>query len=200
MREVDLTLKVEVLIAVPPCVTTLMVPVVAPVGTVAVIWVAELTKKLALTPLNLTAVTPEKFVPVINTEAPTGPEFGVKLVIVGARKSTVKLVVLVTVPPAVVTEIFPVVAPVGTVAVIWVEELTVKLVAAIPFNLTAVAPVKFVPVMTTEVPTSPEAGVKLVIVGAGIVTVKLVELAVVPPGVVTEIVPVVAPVGTVAVI
>jgi hypothetical protein len=65
----------------------------------------------------------------------------------------------------VVTEIVPVVAPVGTVAVICVELLTVKDVAEVPLNFVAVAPVKFVPVIVTEVPTTPEGGLKLVMVG-----------------------------------
>ncbi|MSR49289.1 MAG: hypothetical protein EXS07_04495 [Gemmataceae bacterium] len=62
------------------------------------------------------------------------------------------------------------------------------------------APVKFVPVITTEVPTGPAVGVKEVMVGAGDATVKLVAVLTVPPGVVTEIGPVGAPTGTVAVI
>ena len=65
-------------------------------------------------------------------------------------------------------------------------------------NFTAVAPVKFVPVSVTIVPMGPDEGVKLVIVGAGI-TVNELALVAVPPGVVTAITPVVAPVGTVAV-
>ena len=65
-------------------------------------------------------------------------------------------------------------------------------------NFTAVAPVKFVPVSVTIVPMGPDEGVKLVIVGAGITVNELVLVAV-PPGVVTAITPVVAPVGTVAV-
>jgi hypothetical protein len=39
--------------------------------------------KLALVPLNVTAVAPVKFVPVIVTLVPTGPVVGVKPVIVG---------------------------------------------------------------------------------------------------------------------
>jgi hypothetical protein len=77
--------------------------------------------------------------------------------------------------------------------------LTVNVVALVPLNVTAVAPVKFVPVITTEVPTGPLVGTKLVIVGAG-ATVKLLALVTVPLSVVTEIGPVVAPAGTVAVI
>ena len=71
--------------------------------------------KLALTPLNLTAVAPVKVVPLIVTVAPTAPLVGVKPVIVGAGM-TVKLVALVAVPPGVMTLTGPVVAPVGTVA------------------------------------------------------------------------------------
>ena len=70
--------------------------------------------------------------------------------------------------------------------------------AAVPLNATAVAPVKFVPLIVTLVPVGPLAGVKLVIVGALAVTVKLVALVAVPPGAVTLSGPVVAPAGTVA--
>ena len=68
-------------------------------------------------------------------------------------------------PDGVVTEIVPVVEPEGTVAVICVELLTVKEVAAVPLNFTAVAPVRFVPVIVTLVPTGPLVGLKLVIEG-----------------------------------
>ena len=70
--------------------------------------------------------------------------------------------------------------------------------AAVPLNATAVAPVKFVPLIVTLVPADPLVGVKLVIVGALAVTVKLLALVAVPPGVVTLSVPVVAPAGTLA--
>ena len=69
--------------------------------------------------------------------------------------------------------------------------------APVPLKVTAVAPVKFVPLIVTLVPSGPLVGVKLVIVGAGI-TVKLLVLVAVPPGVVTLSGPVVAPAGTVA--
>ena len=110
-----------------------------------------------------------------------------------------KLVALVAVPPAVVTLILPVMAPLGTVAVICVEESTVN-VADTVRNLTALAPVNAVPVIVTLVPTGPLDGVKPVIVGAACVTLKLVALVAVPPAVVTLILPVTAPLGTVAVI
>ena len=74
--------------------------------------------------------------------------------------------------------------------------MTVKLALTL-LNATAEVPVKLVPLMDTLVPTGPLAGVKLVIVG-GLITVKLPALVAVPPGVVTLMVPVVAPAGTVA--
>jgi len=114
---------------------------------------------------------------------------------------TEKLLVDVALPPGVVTENFPVVAATGTVAVICVALSTMN-VAALPLRENAVAPVKSVPVIVTESPACPLAGVKLVMVGAGTgtVTVKLLAEVADPPGVVTDILPVVAPLGTVAVI
>src|SRR5205807_2445808 len=83
----------------------------------------------------------------------------------------VKLLALLAVPPGVVTLIGPLEAPAGTVAWIAVAELTVKLAPVAP-NCTAVAPVKFVPLIVTLVPAGPLLGAKLVIVG-GLTTVKL---------------------------
>ena len=59
--------------------------------------------------------------------------------------------------------------PAGEVAVIEVSELTVNDVAAVDPNLTAVAPVKPVPVIVTEVPpaSGPAVGLMLVTVGVG---------------------------------
>src|SRR4051812_20646847 len=78
---------------------------------------------------------------------------------------TLNEVVLVAVPLGVVTEIVPVEEQFGTVAEIEVELPTVN-DADCPLNFTAVAPVKFVPVMVTLVPTPPDAGEKPVMVGA----------------------------------
>ena len=74
-------------------------------------------------------------------------------------------------------------------------DVTVKL-AALPLNVTAVAPVKFVPPIVTLAPSAPLVGVKLAIVG-GLTTVKSVGPIAVPPAVVTLTGPVVAPDGTV---
>ena len=73
-------------------------------------------KVVALVPLKRTAVTPVKLVPLIVTLVPAGPLVGLKFAIVGALADTVKLLVLVAVPPDVVTLSGPVVAPAGTVA------------------------------------------------------------------------------------
>jgi len=86
------------LLATPPAVTTTL-PVVAPVGTVATMLVALQFVALATVPLNVTLLVScdvPKFVPLIVTEVPTGPEAGLKLVIVGP-------VVPVPPPPAALT-------------------------------------------------------------------------------------------------
>jgi hypothetical protein len=148
---------------------TVIGPVVVPGATVAVICVALFTvNELAGVPLNETAVTPVKFVPVMATEVPTGPLLGVKLVMAGAIW-IVNATLDVAVPAGVVTVIMPVLVPEATVAVICVPLLTVKLDAAFPLKATAVAPVKLFPVIATEVPELPETGVKLAIVGIGVV-------------------------------
>jgi hypothetical protein len=185
--------KLVELFAVPPAVVTVMAPVLAPAGTVAVIWVLDTMVNVAAVPRNFTAVAPVRPVPVMVTVAPTGALVGVKPVMVAV---TLKAVELVAVPPVVVTDITPVVAAAGTVAVTWVLDATVN-VAVVPWNFTAVAPVRPVPVMVTVVPTGPLAGVNPVMVG---LTTNEVVVVPVPLGVVTLIVPVVAVAGTAAVI
>src|SRR5947209_9337637 len=126
----------------------------------------------------VTVVAAVKAPLVIVSTVPTGLFVGVKEVIEGMV--TTKLDELVPVPAGVVTRIGPVTAPVGTVAVICVPEFTVKLVA-VPAKLTALAPVKPLPVMVRLVPTGPLVGVKEVIEG-GTVTTKLEELVPIPAG------------------
>ncbi|MEY9227935.1 hypothetical protein ABIF78_000258 [Bradyrhizobium japonicum] len=74
------------------------------------------------------------------------------------------------VPPDVVTLTSTVPVPGGDVAVIWVAELTVKPVAAVAPNVTAVAPVKLVPVIVTTVPppAGPDVGESDVTAGVAI--------------------------------
>ena len=119
------------------------------------------------------------------------------LTFVGPGNANVNVPVDVTVPPGVVTDIVPVV-PLPITAVILVALTTVNDVAAVPPKLTAVAPVKFVPVIVTVAPAPAVVGVKDEIVGACINVKVPLEVAV-PPGVITEIVPVV-PLATTAVI
>src|SRR2546429_9738910 len=70
----------------PPLPVTTTLPVVAPAGTGATIEVALQLVGLALVALKKTALAPwvePKLVPVIVTDAPTTPEIGVKLVMLG---------------------------------------------------------------------------------------------------------------------
>ena len=97
-----------------------------------------------------------KFVPVIVTTAPIAPPAGLKLVIIGVG-NTSKSVALIPVIPPTLTEIFPVVAPAGTSAVILVAE-DAETVAATPLNATKLLAgvlLKLDPVIITEVPTAP---------------------------------------------
>ena len=108
---------------------------------------------------------------------------------------TVKVPELVADPPAVVTVIFPVVAPLGTVAVILLSEMNLNVAAFTP-KVTFVVCVRPVPLMVTMVPTLPLDGEKLLIVG---VTLNCWRLFRLPLGRTTVTVPVLAPLGTVTV-
>src|SRR2546430_14173430 len=114
-----------------------------------------------------------KHVPMIVTLVPTIPLAGVKLVIVGGD-STVKALELVAVPPGVVTLIDPVVAFFDSYGDHRDLHSSPSRRSS-DLNRTAVAPLKFVPLIVTLVPTSPLVGVKLVIVG-GVDTVNAPEL------------------------
>jgi len=74
------------LLATPPTVTTTF-PVVAALGTVALMLVDPQLVTDAVVPLNVTVLLPcddPKFEPVIVTVVPTAPEVGERLDIVGA--------------------------------------------------------------------------------------------------------------------
>ena len=186
------------LVAVPPEVVTVNEPVVVPVATTASITVGDRTSTdFAAVPLNFT-VAPVRFVPAMSTVVPTGPLDGANAVIVGGDAVTVKDVVVCAAPPGVVRVISPLVAPTGTVAFTDVAETAVTAVPAAPLNVTAVVPVRFVPVIVTTVPAGPVVGVKAVTVGGDGSTVNVAVLVPVTPAVVTEIFPLVAPAGTTA--
>jgi hypothetical protein len=160
-----LTVKLVAEVAVPFGVVTVIFPVVAEAPTTAVICVALSTVKLAAAePLNLTALAPVKFVPVIVTDVPASPLAGLKPEIVGAFR-IVKFVVDAAVPPGAPTRILPVPVLLATVAVICVALSTEKLAAAMLLNASDVTPVKFVPVIVTTSPATPDVGVKPEIVG-----------------------------------
>src|SRR5437870_2141054 len=113
---------------------------------------------------------------------------------------TVKSSVLVSVASGVSTEIFPVVAPIGTVALTDVAETTVKL-ARVPLNFTLVTPVKPLPEMVTALPGGPETGLMLVIFGRTLKTSALTVGGLLPQfDTFTVMRPVVAPTGTTQVI
>lgn len=118
---------------------------------------------------------------------------GVKLVILGRSKNPVA----VAVPPTVVTCTLPEAPPAPTCAVIVVIEF-VRIIAGTPPKVTAVAPLRFVPVIVTVAPTAALVGENVAIVGAATKVNGPTELTV-PPGVVTLTRPV-APAATLAVI
>jgi hypothetical protein len=125
-------------------------------------------------------------------KAPAAAVPGAKAVIVGAGIKVNPA--NDAVPPGVVKLTAPV-APVPTMAIMEVEDTTVKDVTGVPPNVMAKVLLKLVPVMVINAPAAAVVGAKAVIVGAGI-KVNPVSDAV-PPGVVKLTAPV-APVPTMA--
>jgi len=167
----DDTVKFTPLLATAPTVTTTL-PVVAPAGTGTPMLAAPQLVVAAAIPLNVTVLDPcvaPKFAPAIVTDAPTNPEVGFRLVILGAGTVTVKLAPLLATLPTVTTTL-PVVAPAGTGTTMLVA-LQVVGVADVPLKTTALVPCvapKLVPVIVTGVPTNPDTGFRLVMLGAGV--------------------------------
>ena len=146
------------LLACPPTVTT-TVPVVVPVGTGVTIVVVFQLVGVAVMPLNFKVLEPcvaPKLVPPIVTTLPGSPEFGERLVICGV---IVKERLLLATPPTLTTT-GPLVAPLGTNAVMLVG-LQLLAVAAVPLNMTELEPwvePKFEPVIVTAEPIGPMLG------------------------------------------
>jgi hypothetical protein len=181
-------------VPVPPGLTTDTLPE-APLPTTAVMMVGDTTvNEVVDVPPKLTAVAPVKPVPVMVTVVPTPATTGVKDVILGGGIKVKPP--NVPVPPGLTTDTLPE-APLPTTAVIVVGDTTVNEAAVVPPKLTAVAPVKLVPVMVTVVPTPATTGVKDVILGGGI-KVKPPNVPV-PPGLTIDTLPE-APLPTTAVI
>ena len=157
-RRAAVTVKLTPLLATPPTVTTTL-PVVAPAGTGTTMLVSLQLVGVAAVPLNVTVLVPcvaPKFVPVIVTDAPTGPLVGDSCVMAGAAAVTVKVSRCWPAPPTVTTTL-PVVAPAGTGTTMLVP-LQLVGVAAVPLNVTVLVPCvapKFVPVIVTDAPTGP---------------------------------------------
>ena len=127
-----------------------------PAGLSAVIDVSLTTVKFvaAFVPKS-TAVAPVKPVPVIvtNVPPPSGPAVGLITETVGAaRYVNTSAGDVADVPSGVVTVRSTVPVPAGLSAVIDVSLTTVRFVAAFVPKSTAVAPVKLVPVIVTNVP------------------------------------------------
>jgi hypothetical protein len=135
------TVKLTTLLATPPAAVTTTFPVVAPVGTVAVMLPPVQFVTVAVVPLNVTFPLPcddPKFDPAMTMAEPTAPVLGVRLVMLGAGV-TVNVTPVVATPPAAVTITLPVVAPLGTVAVMLFTAQFVT-VATVPLKVTVPLP------------------------------------------------------------
>ena len=194
-----MTVKRTPLLATPPT-DTRTLPVVAPAGTGTRICVSLQLLVLADTPLNVTPLTlvptvGPKFVPLIVTTAPMGPDVGLIPVIFGGgvtMKGKPLLAMLLT-----VTMALPVVAPTGTGTSMLVS-LQADGVPVVPLNVTVLVPwvaPKFAPVIVTVAPTGPCVKPSKERVGPGDVTVNNTTLLATPLTV-TMTLPVVAPFGT----
>src|SRR6266480_2862330 len=204
MLGAPVTVNVTPALATPPAAVNTTVPLVAPLGTVAVMLLApQFVIVVALVPLNFTLPFPTlgpKLDPAITIDDPTAPVFGVNDVIIGAPV-TVNVTPVLATPPAAVTTTFPLVAPLGTVAVMLLAPQFVIVVALVPLNFTLPFPTlgpKLDPAITIDDPTAPVFGVNDVIIGAA-VTVNVTPALATPPAAVTTTFPLVAPLGTVAV-
>ena len=180
------------LLAVPPAVVTVTsFSPALPAGVIAVMEVALTTITLvAETPPTFTLVAPVKLVPLMVIEVPPNvvPDVGLTLVMVGTGTMYVKALLLLAVPPAVVTAtLLTPAVPAGVFAVTEVLETTTMFVSAMPPTVTLVAPVKLVPLMVIKVPPNvvPDVGETLVMVGTGTTYVNALALVAVPLAVVT---------------
>jgi hypothetical protein len=176
---VGTTVNVTPLLAIPATVTTTL-PVVALLGTGTAMLVADQDVGVAGTALNVTRLEPcvdPKFVPVIVTDALTAPLVGDSDVIVAVVGSvTVNVTPLLANPPTVTTT-FPVTAPIGTRTVMLVSLQAVG-DALTPLNDTVLVPCiapNPEPAITTDAPTSPDAGVTPEMLALEIVSTTSVE-------------------------
>lgn len=146
---------------------TVIGPDAAPAGTIAVRDELLTTlNEVASIPLNCTRLTPEKFEPVREMLLPFQPIEGeIDEMDGGAR--TLNELTLAVVPPRVVMDNAPELAPVGTTTVKVVELTILNTGAEIPSSLTALVESKFDPEMVTVVPMTPLDGLNPEIAGGG---------------------------------
>src|ERR1700730_17746300 len=79
--------------------------------------------------------------------------------------------------PFTVTTTGPVSAPLGTdVTMLVLLQVPAATLASVPLNVTVPTPSKFAPAIVTAVPTAPDGGVRLVMLGAAAVTVNATPL------------------------
>src|SRR2546425_411971 len=162
------TEKFTALLAAPPTVTSTF-PVVVPGGTGTTMLVALQLAGVPAVPLKVIVLAPcvaPKFAPLTVTDVPTTPDVGFRLVMLGGGGVTVKFIPLLATPPTVTTTL-PVVAPAGAGATMLVA-LQLVGVPAVPLRVSVLVPCvapKFAPVIATDVPSTPDVGFKLVILG-----------------------------------
>jgi hypothetical protein len=189
---VPVAAKKTPLLVLPPAVITTRLPLVTPLGATATILLADQLTIVAEVPLKVTVpVFPPKLVPEMVTCVPEAPLEGLRPVMEGT--DTVKFAPLLCNPPLLTTTL-PVLALLGTVAVILESD---QLVTAALWPLKATVPAevpKLLPEIATAVPYTPLDGFKLAMVGAR--TVKLIPLLC-RPAAVTVTFPLFAPKGTV---
>ncbi len=185
------TLKDTPPLARPPTTTTTF-PVVAPLGTGTEMLVPLQLVGVAVVPLNEIVLAPcvaPKLDPLIVTDAPVTAGFGAIPLILGWTPNA-----NAPASPDTVTTMLPLADPLGTGTTMVVVFQLVG-VAVTPLNVIVLAPwldPKFWPVTVMAVPTVPEPGLTLVMIGA---TAKLTPLLL-WPAMVTTMLPVVAPTGT----
>ena len=178
---VGTTAKLTALLGTPFTVMTTF-PVVATAGTETTTDPALQLVGVAIVPLNATVLAPcagPKFVPLIVTAVPTGPEVADKLAILGVGK-TEKTATLLDCE-LLVTTTFPALDPAGTTTERFVG-LHERIAAVSPSNVTMPEEPKLYPFTVTTVPTGPTDGEKPAMLG---ITVKDAELLVVPAAVLT---------------
>ena len=153
---------------------TMTGPEVAPVGTVTTMLLGLQLTGIPFTPLKLTEpVIGPKPVPLIVSDVPQAPEAGLMPVMFGMTENREPLLKT----PATVTITAPVAATAGT-GTTMVVSLQLVGVATAPPKVTVLLPCvapKFVPVIVTGVPTTPDVGLRLLIIRDGVITVTLFE-------------------------